>query len=148
MPEALSIGLPVITTDCAPMNEFVEDGYNGFLVKVAQISKRWDGYYWPQTIVDIDDLAHKMQGYVNDRGLLLKHSSNARKSAIERFDWSKNSQRLTDSLSSYVRQSHRIECHSARLISWILRDFFVLSTFILTLPAKKMFRTVYAFQSK
>lgn len=138
VPEALAVGLPAITTDCAPMNEFVEDGYNGLLVKVAQISERWDGYYWPHTIVDIDDLAHKMQAYVNDRGLLLKHSSNARRSAIERFDWSKNSQELTDSLSCFACQSHRIKCRPARSISWILRDFLVLSTYLLTLPAAKL----------
>lgn len=148
VPEALSVGLPTITTDCAPMKEFVEDGYNGLLVKVDQISERKDGYYWPQTIVDIDDLAHKMQVYVNDRALLLKHSVNARTSAVERFDWSKNSRGLANSLSSYIHQSHRIKCRPARLICWVLRDFLVLSTYLLTLLPYRLYRAIRAFQVK
>jgi len=39
-PEALACGLPVITTDNAPMNEFVQDGVNGKLVKVKRFQKR------------------------------------------------------------------------------------------------------------
>jgi len=32
--EALSAGIPVITTDCCVMSEMIKDGYNGFLVKI------------------------------------------------------------------------------------------------------------------
>ena len=91
VPEALACGLPVITTDNAPMNEFVEDGYNGFLVRVAVTRQREDKYYWPQTYVDIDDLAAKMQFYADHPEIIAQHQRNARKSAEEKFDWVKNS---------------------------------------------------------
>ena len=34
--EALACGLPVITTDCAPMNEFVQKDFNGKLVSIER----------------------------------------------------------------------------------------------------------------
>ncbi|RJR42636.1 MAG: tetratricopeptide repeat protein, partial [Desulfobacteraceae bacterium] len=35
LPEGLACGLPAIATDAPPMNEFVKDGYNGLLIRVA-----------------------------------------------------------------------------------------------------------------
>ncbi|MBI2471665.1 MAG: tetratricopeptide repeat protein [Planctomycetes bacterium] len=55
--EGMSCGLPAIATDAPPMNEFVRDGYNGLLVKVAKRLTRGDGISFPEEIVDINDLS-------------------------------------------------------------------------------------------
>lgn len=100
VPEALSCGLPVITSDAAPMNEFIANDYNGFLVSIKRTNKRFDNYYWPETIVDEDDLANKMQSYVNNYDLVTAHSINARLSALNSFDWRKNSHVLCESVDN------------------------------------------------
>ncbi len=96
MPEALACGLPVITTDNAPMNEFVEDGVNGLLTHIARTQPRDDAYYWPETIADVDHLASRMQFYVDRPKVVAEHQKNARASAEEKFDWSRNSAFLRD----------------------------------------------------
>jgi glycosyltransferase involved in cell wall biosynthesis len=107
VPEALACGLPVITTDDAPMNEFVSNGVNGLLVRVAEQSVRHDGYYWPESVVDIDDLKRAMQAYVDDRQLLLAHKRRARESAVSHLDWMKNAAALGDYLAWLAKQSDR-----------------------------------------
>jgi len=92
--EALSCGLPVITTDNSPMNEFVITGYNGRLVKVSKYENRNDNYYWPQSICDIDDLTEAMQAYANNPTLIREQSENARNYAKKNLDWKKNSESL------------------------------------------------------
>jgi glycosyltransferase involved in cell wall biosynthesis len=94
--EALACGLPVITTDNPPMNEFVDHGENGLLVKVADQKRREDSYYWPMATVDIQDLRSKMQWYVDHPNSVSSHSQQARQSAEVRFSWEKNSRILGD----------------------------------------------------
>ncbi len=77
--EGLACGLPAIATDAPPMNEFVQDGYNGFLVKVAQKLTRQDNIAFPEEIVDMYDLAIKMQELANDNKLQISMSNNSRK---------------------------------------------------------------------
>jgi glycosyltransferase involved in cell wall biosynthesis len=92
--EALACGLPVITTDNPPMNEFVQHNINGKLVKVNRFEFRKDNYFWPQSIVDKNDLTCKMQEYVDDNQLIIEHGKNARSLAVEKLDWEKNSKNL------------------------------------------------------
>lgn len=104
LPEAISSGLACITTDSAPMNEFVIDNYNGRLVKVASFISRSDGYYWPQSIVSHDSLVETMQWYVVNYGKVKEHGINARKFALKELNWSKNSQHLNVIFDSIVKR--------------------------------------------
>ena len=102
--EALSCGLPVITTDCPPMNEFISQD-SGRLVKVGEERIREDSYYWPESIVDIDSLADNMQFYVDKIAEIENFKAAARKQAIENLDWYKNS----DSLPSLFDRMKKME---------------------------------------
>ncbi|MBI0582575.1 MAG: glycosyltransferase family 4 protein [Methanomassiliicoccales archaeon] len=87
--EALACGLPIITTDAAPMNEFIDPSV-GQLVRVSRTYARSDGYYWPKMDCDIDDLTRSMESYVNDPGLVAGQRKAARQKAESHYDWSVN----------------------------------------------------------
>lgn len=101
MYESLACGLPVITTDYAPMNEVI-DGSNGSLVKVKRNYSRPDGYYWPLSEVDKNDLAKKMNSFINifERNELPKMQKKIREQAVEKFNWENNSSELAYVLES------------------------------------------------
>jgi 1,2-diacylglycerol 3-alpha-glucosyltransferase len=96
LPEALSSGLASITTNCAPMNEFVQDGRNGLLVEVEKYLGRHDGYYWPENICKLDMLRDCMQFYIDNPKTVYEHKINARKDSLNFFDWKVNSVSLFD----------------------------------------------------
>lgn len=106
--EALSCGLPAIVTDSLPMSEFVQHEFNGLLVKVANTKPRFDGYYWPETIVDVNDLAKKMQYYIDNPQERIKHSKQARKNATEKLCWRRNASNLPKQLKSISRPRNRV----------------------------------------
>lgn len=89
LPEALSCGLPAITTDAPPMNEFVKENENGQLVKIDKFLGRSDGYYWPESICNENSLFEAMTKYF-DKETLEHHSSNARRMAISELNWTNN----------------------------------------------------------
>lgn len=93
MYEALSSGLPVITTDYPPMSEVVDETC-GRLVKVARHYCRADAYYWPMSICDEDDLASTMEFYADNPDVVRRQQACARRIALEKFDWSKNAREL------------------------------------------------------
>ena len=90
LPEALSSGLPAITTDSPPMNEFVRDGVNGLVVKVREHRGRPDGYYWAQSLCDEEDLVRACQFYVDNPGSAREQGARARSLAEQELNWSKN----------------------------------------------------------
>lgn len=98
--EALACGLPVITTDVGPCNEFVIEGKSGWLVPVKRFQMRRDGYYWPLAECDLDALVEVMQTCVNERGKRPVWRADARAFAEERLDWSAN----REAVQSYVRE--------------------------------------------
>jgi len=81
LPEGLACGLPAIVTDAPPMNEFIKNGYNGMLVKVAHRIIRHDNISFPEEIVDINDLALKMAEALKNPGLIHVMGQNARRYA-------------------------------------------------------------------
>jgi hypothetical protein len=102
--EALACGLPVITTDNAPMNEFVVQGVNGRLVPVERFQRRADNYYWDESICNEAALAQAMQYYVDNSQQLADFKRQARRYAEERLDWAKNSAELPALLSGLRSQ--------------------------------------------
>lgn len=97
--EAISSGMPVITTDNAPMNEF---GNSEFvrLIKVDRQISREDAYYWPLSIVNEDSLYQAMEYYLQNTHELPRMKAEARKYALSRLDWANNSSGLNEIISS------------------------------------------------
>jgi glycosyltransferase involved in cell wall biosynthesis len=78
--ESLALGLPVITVDAPPMNEWVKNGRNGFTAKVARWESRRDEELLVRAaIVDDDDYSRRIELIAN-RAMLKKMSANAVKS--------------------------------------------------------------------
>jgi len=109
IPEALASGLPVITTDNAPMNEFVHNGVNGRLVRVSSTHFRADGYFWPEKVVDIEDLTRQMQLYVNQPEILRLQQRRAREYAESSLEWDNNVSQLSSLLESIFNASQRLK---------------------------------------
>ncbi len=81
LPEGLSVGLPAITTDASPMNEFVDDEYNGLLVKTTGSRRRRDyggSYYFPEYFVNFQDLKEKIKELGHNNELRKEMGRNAR----------------------------------------------------------------------
>lgn len=95
VPEALACGIPVITTDHPPMNEFVESTV-GMLVPTVSSHERRDGYYWPMVEPSIEGLAGAMQWFVDNRPEIPEMQARARCYSLEHLDWTKNAARILD----------------------------------------------------
>ena len=93
--EALGCGLPVITSNEPPMNEFVPEGC-GRLVKIEKRIRRFDNYYWPQAQISVDDLRRNMYFFVENVKKLPEFKANALKYAQQNLDWSRNAVHLLD----------------------------------------------------
>ncbi len=106
--EALASGLPVITTDSPPMNEFVVHDLNGKLVKVEKFQRRSDDYYWPESICSEANLTEAMQFYVDNIHALKACKYRAREYAEANLDWRVNSQNLPDLIENVPCDHKRI----------------------------------------
>ena len=114
LPEAISSGLAAITSNNAPMNEFVENNYNGFLIDVEKYLGRPDSYYWAESICDISSLIKAMQTYVDNPVLIQQHKKNARNFAINKLNWSKNAINLSEIFKR--TKNHNIKKVNSELI--------------------------------
>jgi 1,2-diacylglycerol 3-alpha-glucosyltransferase len=95
--EALAFGQPIITNDNPPMNELVEDGFNGILVRGHQDGVANSGI--PAFAPDVDELADAMER-LGDPGVRAHQSEGAREMAARR-SWQQtlgDVGRLVDSL--------------------------------------------------
>ncbi len=101
--EALACGLPVITCDHPPMNEFVNSS-NGWLVPVERLYPRRDGYYWEQCDIDGAMLSRAMQSCADDLTRVIETKRAARVYAEEKLDWRLNSAGLSEIFGLAVKR--------------------------------------------
>ncbi len=91
--EAMSCGLPVLTTGHAPMNEFITPE-NGDTCGITRLYARHDGYYWPLCLIDISNLTMKMQKYVDEADRIEEKKKKAREFALTHLNWMDNARSL------------------------------------------------------
>lgn len=91
--EALACGLPVITSNYAPMNEFVNNE-SGKLIEISYLYARSDGYFWPQCKIDENSLISCMNYYVKNISKIKDFKIQARRYAECYLDWQRNSVEL------------------------------------------------------
>ncbi len=101
--EALACGLPVITTDVPPMNEFIQPAENGALVPASEYRGRSDGYYWAESYCSAADVREAMQFYMDRASQLADLKIRARRYAEDHFDWQKNASDLGQWISTVKR---------------------------------------------
>ena len=104
LPEALSCGLPVITTSSPPMNEFVKHLENGLLVPVSKFLGRPDGYFWAESICDENALRDSMEIYLGNPKTLKAHSIRSRELAELELNWNQNAAFL----KTWIGQIHKV----------------------------------------
>jgi glycosyltransferase involved in cell wall biosynthesis len=92
--EANACGMPVITTNEAPMNEFIKNGVNGHLINVSSKRKREDGYYWEESYIDIIHLQSILEDYAINIQNLEDRKRRALNFSMNNLDWNKNSKEL------------------------------------------------------
>lgn len=95
MYEALSSGLPVIATDCPPMNEVIDEEV-GRLVAIDDYKCRWDAYYWPLAFVNKNSLIDAMRHYVINKDNILEFRRKARERAEQSWNWERRGHELSD----------------------------------------------------
>lgn len=71
IPEAMSVGLPIICTDAGSSKDFIKEGINGFLFESE----------------NIEDLKDKIKKFINNAELIKKMGKNSAKITRERLDW-------------------------------------------------------------
>lgn len=105
VPEAMACGLPVITADEPPMNEFVPTGC-GELVRVEKYQRRFDNYYWAMAQISIEDLRAKMHKYIIDPEKVAIDKASSLKHATAQFNWISNSSNLSALIHDHSIRTH------------------------------------------
>lgn len=82
--EYMGIGLPIIASDVGQQSEVISDGHNGLLTS-------------ERAPAEISEAIYKIY---QDEELRDKLSSNARKDAVEKWDWTNNANRILDAYKS------------------------------------------------
>lgn len=86
IPEALASGLPVITTDKPPMNQFVNK-QNGWLIKAVSQRQREDGYFFPEYEIDEEELYQTMKDILENKYDIEEKAKAARKFMEEKHSF-------------------------------------------------------------
>jgi len=90
--EAIGCGLPIITVDAPPMNEFVVDGATGYLVNIDH-EKQYPDIFVPGMFPDITDMARKMDALANDGDMCMAMALDELR---HEWDWRENFKPLRD----------------------------------------------------
>lgn len=79
LPEGLACGMPTITTDAPPMNQWVQNEKNGLLIKTKGFHQRKDPYFFPEWEIDTDSLTEAMELLGSDPERASEMAAEARK---------------------------------------------------------------------
>ena len=96
--EAISSGLVCITSDNAPMNEFIKPEF-GFVIPIDYYYSRRDGYYWPMCICNVDCLSTQIADIIDNKYDLTSMKKNARQYAVSELNFASNFKYLHDYLT-------------------------------------------------
>lgn len=119
VPEALACGLPVITTNQAPMNEFVKEKINGCLIDVEREEKRSDNYYWKQSIISLNSLISKMDYYITNFDNIETEKIEARDYVVNFLDWNSNK----ETLNLFFNNLKKIDSSKKESVKKIILNF-------------------------
>ena len=115
LPEALACGLPVITSNNQPMNEFI-DRSNGLLIKIDGFKQRTDGYYWPLCNPNIESLSAAMSYYIDNFSQLINFRKQARAYAENNLNWEDNAKPLSGLINDFKKINYNDKLNSISLI--------------------------------
>ncbi len=115
VPEALSCGLPVITPDHPPMNEFVKENINGKLVDVVDTYFREDGYFWPQLKIDNNSLITALEYYISQKNNILQLKIASREYAKANLNWKDRLNEINDIFHNVKRDNSKKIINDIRL---------------------------------
>lgn len=100
--ESLAIGVPVITSDYPPMNEFINHSYNGLLIKGE--TTKIDQIEVLSYNVYVDDLKKQLEVFLNiPFEVRITMRKNALKEVAEKYDLEKNKKYLLDFLEEDLK---------------------------------------------
>jgi len=85
--EGLSCGMPTITTDAPPMNQAVENGVNGLLIKTMGSHRRKDPYFFPEYDIDVTSLKEAMVSIGSDTQRASEMARRAREGILSRHSF-------------------------------------------------------------
>ena len=83
--EAMSTGMPIVTSNYPTMNEWLEDDVEGRLINIAKIKK--GSMPMDKVLIDANHLAEIMIDYIDHPNKVVEHSINARKKIEKDFNW-------------------------------------------------------------
>ena len=83
--EAMCTGMPVVTSNYPTMNEWLEDGKEGRLIKPKKIIK--SSMPTDKVYIDTSHLAEILIDYIENPEKVTEHSLNARERIVKDFNW-------------------------------------------------------------
>ena len=83
--EAMSTGMPVVTTNYPTMNEWIDDNIDGRLIKVDKIKK--SKLIINEAFIDCSHLAEILINYIDNPQIVEEQSINARKKIETKYNW-------------------------------------------------------------
>ena len=97
--EALSYGIPIVTVNAAPMNEYVWHRYNGILCEGRYVERPPHVYIRP-FLPDIHNLSFAIEQLGTNVDLVKSMSENAKKVYEKEYNWVK----FKEKINSYIKE--------------------------------------------